>query len=199
MLASIHPLGERARGRRWGITVGAFVAGAGAAGATAGGLLGLAGATVRHHAGLPLALVAASVVGLGLTGIALDLRFAGLRLPTVRRQVNEDWLHRYRGGVYGFGFGFQLGLGVATIVTTATVYLTFVLAFVSGSAWAGLVIGAVFGLARGASLLVAAGVETPGELSALHRRFQRWAPFSRRLTVATQLAVVAAWLVAAAV
>jgi hypothetical protein len=198
MLASIHPLGERARGRRWGITVGSFVAGAGAAGAIAGGLLGLVGATVRHHAGLPLALVVASVVGIGVTGIALDLGVAGLRLPTVRRQVNEDWLNRYRGGVYGFGFGFQLGLGVATIVTTATVYLTFVLAFLAGSAWGGLAIGAAFGLSRGVSLLVAARVETPQQLSALHRRLQRWAPFSRRVTVVTQLAVVAAWLVVAA-
>ena len=196
MLASIHPLGERARGRRWGITVSSFVAGAGLAGATAGGLLGLAGATVRHHAGVPL--VVASVVVVGVAGIALDLGLAGIRLPTVRRQVNEDWLNRYRGGVYGFGFGVQLGLGVATIVTTAAVYLTFVLAFFAGSAWAGLAIGVTFGLVRGASLLVAAGVETPRELSALHRRLQRWAPFSRRVTVATQLAVVAAWLIAAA-
>ena len=196
MLASIHPLGERARGRRWGITVSSFIAGAGAAGATAGGLLGLAGATVRDHAGLPLGLVVAIVVAAGVAGIALDLGVAGLRLPTVHRQVNEDWLNRYRGGVYGFGFGFQLGLGVATIVTTATVYLTFVLAFLAGSAWAGLAIGAAFGLVRGASLLVAAGVETPRELSALHRRLQRWAPLSRRLTVATQLAVVAVSLVA---
>src|SRR2546421_9993346 len=161
MLASIHPLGERARGHRWGITVSSFIAGAGAAGATAGGLLGRAGATVRHRAGLPLGLVVAIVVAAGVAGIALDLGFAGLRLPTVHRQVNEDWLHRYRGGVYGFGFGFQLGLGVATIVTTATVYLTFALAFLAGSAWAGLAIGAAFGLVRGAGLLFAAAVQTP--------------------------------------
>src|ERR1700694_2917642 len=102
MLASIHPLGERARGRRWGITVSSFVAGAGAAGALAGGLLGLAGATIRGHAGFPLGLVGASVVVLAAIGIALDLGLAGTRLPTVRRQVNEDWLRRYRGGVYGF-------------------------------------------------------------------------------------------------
>ena len=198
MLASIHPLGERARGRRWGITVSSFIAGAGAAGALAGGLLGLAGAAVRHQAGLPLGLAVTIVVAAAVAGIALDVGVAGLRLPTVHRQVNEDWLHRYRGGVYGFGFGFQLGLGVATIVTTATVYLTFVLAFLAGSAWAGLAIGAAFGLVRGASLLVAAGVESPRELSALHRRFQRWAPFSRRLTIATQLAVVAVSLVVVA-
>jgi hypothetical protein len=197
MLASIHPLGERARGRRWGITVTSFVAGAGAAGASAGGLVGLAGATVRDRAGFPFGLVVVTVVVLAAAGIALDLGFAGTRLPTVRRQVNEDWLHRYRGGVYGFGFGFQLGLGVVTIVTTAAVYLTFVLALFAGSAWAGLVIGTTFGLARGLSLLVASGVETPRELSTLHRRLQRWAPFSRQLTVAAQVAVVAALLVTA--
>src|SRR4051812_6588108 len=106
MLASIHPLGERARGRRWGITVSSFIAGAGAAGAMAGGLLGLAGAAVRDQAGLPLGLAVSIVVVAAVAGIALDVGVAGLRLPTVHRQVNEDWLHRYRGGVYGFGFGF---------------------------------------------------------------------------------------------
>src|SRR5207237_9656490 len=163
----------------------------------AGGALGLTGATVRHHAGLPLGLAVAIVVAAVLAGIALDLGVGGMRLPTVHRQVNEDWLNRYRGGVYGFGFGFQLGLGVVTIVTTATVYLTFALAFLAGSAWAGLAIGAAFGLVRGASLLLAAGVQTPQQLSALHRRLQRRAPLSRRATLATQLAVAAVALTAA--
>src|SRR5205823_341731 len=112
MLASIHPLGERARGRRWGITVSAFIAGAGAAGASAGGLLGLAVLAV--------------------------------------------------------------------------------------SAWAGLAIAAAFGLVRGAIPLLAAGVQTPQQLSALHQRLQRWAPLSRRVTLATQLAVAAVALTAVA-
>ena len=197
MLASIHPLGERARGRRWGITVTGFIAGAGLAGACAGLLLGLAGAIVREHTGSPTA-VAATVIGIALIGVAFDLRWAGLRLPTVRRQVNEDWLHRYRGGVYGFGFGFQLGLGIATIVTTATVYLTFVFAFLTGSALGGVVVGATFGFVRGATILGAARVERPEELRTLHRRLQRWAPLSRTVAVLTQLAV-AAVLIAATV
>src|SRR5207237_9536646 len=148
----------------------------------AGGALGLTGATVRHHAGLPLGLAVAIVVAAVVAGIALDLRVAGLRLPTVHRQVNEDWLNRYRGGVYGFGFGFQLGLGVVTIVTTATVYLTFALAFLAGSAWPGLAIGAGFGLWRGASVLLGAGVPTPQQLSSLHRRLGRSAPLLRRVS-----------------
>jgi MFS family permease len=194
MLASIHPLGERARGRRWAITVSAFIAGAASAGAAAGGLLGLAGATVREHAGLPWTAVGAAVVVLCLAGGLLDLGWLGPKLPSVRRQVNEDWLHRYRGGVYGFGFGFQLGLGVATIVTTAAVYVAYALAFLTGSALAGLAIGATFGSVRGLSVLLAARVEAPQQLWALHRRLQRWAPASRTITVLAQFAVVVAVL-----
>jgi hypothetical protein len=197
MLASIHPLGERARGRRWGITVTAFVTGASAAGAAAGGLLGQVGAALARGPGLPLAAAVATVAVVALIGTALDLGWAGLQLPTVRRQVNEDWLRRYRGAVYGFGFGVQLGVGVATIVTTAAVYLTFVIALLSASPAAGAVIGAAFGLARGASLFAVAGVETPEQLWARHRRIQGWERHSRRFALVVPLAA-AAVLVAAA-
>jgi hypothetical protein len=142
--------------------------------------------------------VASAVVVLCIAGGLLDLGWFGLDLPSVRRQVNEDWLHRYRGGVYGFGFGFQLGLGVATIVTTAAVYVTFALAFLSASALVGLAIGATFGSVRGLSILLAARVQSPQQLWALHRRFQRWAPASRGVTVLTQLAIVVAVLAATA-
>jgi hypothetical protein len=195
MLASIHPLGERARGRRWGSTVTAFIAGAVVAGALAGGVLGAAGALVREHAGIAVTAVLAAVIG--AAGILLDVGIGGLRLPTVHRQVNEDWLHRYRGGVYGFGFGFQLGLGVVTIVTTAAVYLTFVLAFLTASVAGGAAIGATFGLVRGASLLTVAGVDSPQELWARHRRMQRWAARSRNVTVAAEVVAVAVLLLVA--
>jgi hypothetical protein len=195
MLASIHPLGERARGGRWGSTVTAFIAGAVVAGSLAGGLIGWAGAVVRQHTGWGSAVAIA--IGAGALGILLDLGIGGLRLPTVHRQVNEDWLHRYRGGVYGFGYGFQLGLGIVTIVTTAAVYLMFVFAFLTASAAGGAAIGATFGLVRGASLLSVAGVETPQELWTRHRRIQRWASRSRKLTVAAEVAAVAVLLVVA--
>ena len=44
MLASITPLGERGRGRHWGATVAAYLAGSVVGGGALGGLLGLAGA-----------------------------------------------------------------------------------------------------------------------------------------------------------
>src|SRR6266508_308316 len=121
MLASITPLGERGRSTRWPVTFVSFVAGSVAAGLLLGGLLGLAGKaagmartaiSVRHSI-----LAAATVAGVGLESGAF-----GLKLPTPKRQVNEEWLDVYQGWVYGLGFGFQLGLGVATVVTSSAVY-----------------------------------------------------------------------------
>jgi hypothetical protein len=175
--------------------VTAFIAGAVLGGALAGGVLGWLGSVVHAHAG---SAVTAAVAGaIGALGILLDVGIGGLRLPTVHRQVNEDWLHRYRGGFYGFGFGFQLGLGFVTIVTTAAVYLTFVLAFLTASVAGGALVGATFGLVRGASVLTVAGVDSPQELWARHRRMQRWASRSRTVTVAAEMVAVGALLVVA--
>src|SRR6185436_16220530 len=108
---------------------------------------------------------AALVLGvLAVAGVAVDLRLGGVRLPTVRRQVDDRWLTRYRGWVYGVGFGFQLGLGVVTVVTTAGVYLAFVAAALSGSAAAGALIGAAFGVVRWLSILPGGGVRGTGDL-----------------------------------
>src|SRR6185312_10962143 len=123
MLGSITRLGESGRNARWWVTVTWFAAGAVGAGSLAGWVLGLFGA---HAAAAIGPRAAALVLGvLAVAGVAVDLRLGGVRLPTVRRQVDDRWLTRYRGWVYGVGFGFQLGLGVVTVVTTAGVYLAF--------------------------------------------------------------------------
>src|SRR5436190_18791105 len=114
MLGSITPLGERSRGRRWGITVTAFALAAGAAGAALGAALGAAGGLVDVSATPRTALLGLAVAA----AVVVDV-VPGVRAPGPRRQVNEAWLHRYRGWVYGAGFGLQLGLGVTTIVSTA--------------------------------------------------------------------------------
>ena len=98
----------------------------------------------------------------------------GLHLPGPRRQVNEEWLHRYRGWVYGAGFGLQLGLGVTTIVSTAAVYATAAAAALAGTAAAGAAVGAAFGAARAATLLAAGRVREPRALAALDRRLHAW-------------------------
>jgi sulfite exporter TauE/SafE len=175
MLASIHPLGERARDRRWGVTVGAYLLGSTGAAALLGAVLG--------GVGVLLPLTARST--------------AVLALPTVHRQVDKDWLDRYRGWVVGVGFGFQLGLGVVTIVNTAAVYLALALALLTGSVAAGAVVGTTFGLVRALVILVVGGVRRPDQLRLALRRVQAWRPLSHRAGIAVQgLVLIAAGAVA---
>lgn len=195
MLASIVPLGERARNRRWGVTAAAYLVASLVAGATWGALLGLFGGSVPGFRELGPGWVVGLAVGVCLTGAAIDLGIGGLRLPTVRRQVNEDWLGRYRGWVCGVGFGFQLGLGVVTIVTSATVYVILLLAFLSGSSLAGGALGAAFGLVRAMPLLTMRRAITPAALSRAHRRMQSWAPHVQHAAVGVQWAVAVAGIV----
>ena len=195
MLASIHPLGERARDRRWSVTVSAYLVGSTLAGALLGALLGGAGSLLALGPGPTAALV----LVLGGAALAFDLRLGGLRLPTVHRQVDKDWLDRYRGWVVGVGFGFQLGLGVVTIVTTAAVYFTLALAALTGSPAAGAAVGATFGLVRAVVILAVAPVRRPDQLRAALRRMHLWQPLSERIGIAVQaLALVAAGAVALA-
>jgi hypothetical protein len=200
MLASINPLGERARNQRWGVTYAWYLLGSVAGGATVGAAAGLVGAGLHRLVQPPPAVVAALVVAACVAALAVDLHVARLAAPTVRRQVNENWLGRYRGWVYGLGFGYQLGLGVVTIVTTASVHLTIVLAVLTGSVRGGLVVGAAFGLARALPLLAVVGVRGPGQLRQVLRRatdqdrLARWAT----LGVVVLVAVVAAGVVVGA-
>ena len=106
-----------------------------------------------------------------LVGLALDLRLGGLSLPSWRRQVDEAWIGRYRGWVVGVGFGAQLGFGVVTIITSSTTYAVVVLAVLSGTPWAGALIGGAFGLVRALPLVLMAG-STPG--SGCGRRCRSW-------------------------
>jgi hypothetical protein len=189
MLASITPLGERSRNSRWGTTVTAFVIGSTMAGSTAGAALGSIGVPLRTGAPASLRLwVLAAVVTIA---VVYDARLFGLRLPTVRRQVNELWLNRYRGWVYGVGFGAQLGAGVATVVSTSAVYATLLAALLTGSPeWGGLA-GGTFGLVRGLSVLPARKVRNAHALVALDAGLRRWERPSRVITGAMLAAFAA--------
>src|SRR4029079_903491 len=112
MLASITPLGERGRGASWRRTVTAYVVASIVGGAAVGAALGAVG-RLLHVQDSRGTLALAGVVAL----VAATVAIAG-RLPTLRRQVDETWMNRYRDWVYGAGFGFQLGVGAMTIVTS---------------------------------------------------------------------------------
>lgn len=195
MLASITPLGERGRHNRFATTAVAFVVGSTAGGLVAGTAGAALGAAVRALFGAPAAVVGGCMAAVAAVGVAFDLQVGGIRLPTVRRQVDERWLDRYRGWVYGIGFGFQLGLGVSTIVTTAAVYGTLalsLLAAAAGSVPGAIAIGVAFGTVRGLSILAAAPVVDGEHLRRLHRGLARRARLAQRVTVATQAVVTVA-------
>jgi hypothetical protein len=201
MLSSISPLGERARATRWGTTVAAYLVGSTVGGlalglvvASAGGLVPL---DVRSSRGALL------VVGLALLAFAaLDLlssssagRAPRLHLPSWPRQVDEQWLGRYRGWVYGVGFGAQLGFGVVTIITSATVYGLVLVTAWSGDVRTGLLLGGTFGLARALPVLAARGAHEPTALRRLLAGVERWSRPAERVAVGS-LAVAGTAVVA---
>jgi hypothetical protein len=190
MLASINPLGERARNQRYWVTVTAYIAASGIAGALLGGVLGFVGQ--------PLAVPLAAVVVVALlatAGLVIDAR---TRAPGPRRQVDENWLATYRGWVYGAGFGAQLGLAFLTIVTASATWVAFACALFAGSPGAGALIGATFGLVRALPLLAAARVRDAAGLRDLVRGLDRLRPRVAITTTAVQGAA-AVGLVALAV
>lgn len=168
MLASISPFGERARASRWWLTTTAYVLSSAVGGLVLGVLAAALGSLVPDRwrwstAGFVLAALAL------LVGLALDLRVGGAELPSWRRQVDEAWIGRYRGWVVGVGFGAQLGFGLVTIITSSTTYALVVLALLSGTPWAGAVLGLVFGVVRALPLVLMAGVDTRDRLHAVMR------------------------------
>ena len=176
MLTSISPLGEQARGQRYGLTVAAHLLGGALGGATTGVVLGVLGAV------LDLPLWPAAVV-LAVAAVA-DLR--GVRIG--HRQVDEDWLGRYRGWVYGGGYGYQLGLGVVTVVTSAATPALLALLVLTASPLLGALVGGAFGLARGLPLLALRRVDSPDALRAAAARLERLGPPAARATVVVLVA-----------
>ena len=187
MLTSITPLGERGRGNRWAVTTTAYAVGCALGGATTGLVLGAVDALLAL---LPVLLVAGVVC---LAAAAADV--APGRLPIGRRQVDERWLGRYRGWVYGFGFGVQLGLGVVTVVTSAATLAVLAVALLTQSPVVGALVGLVFGSARALPALLVRRVDSPERLRSLARRVEQHSAAAARTTVAA-LAVGGSVLVA---
>lgn len=191
MLGSITPLGEWGRDQRWWLTTSFYILGSALGGASLGTVLGGVGSSMTLElplfgASTPLVVLAAAII-LGLT---LDLRLAGLELPTIRRQVRQDWLTDYRGWVYGFGFGFQLGLGVVTVVSTSVIYTTFIACFLSGSPTNGALIGATFGMLRASTLFSISRVRRPEQLERVDPTLKRFEPGTRYAAYAVNAVLV---------
>ncbi|MGB7861270.1 MAG: hypothetical protein WBM90_12295 [Acidimicrobiia bacterium] len=185
MLTSINPLGERSRGQRFWLTATWYVTGSVLGGVILGLAAGYLGTLLpRGDWRGVVALVAV------ISGAGFDL--LRKQPPSIHRQVNEDWLSRYRGWVYGSGFGFQLGIGITTIVPSASFYSILILMMLSGEVLAGALIGGIFGLTRASVIGAVARINTPGALREMMRRMQKRLELARVAVVAAQLFVAAA-------
>lgn len=188
MLSSISPVGEATRGQRWWLTAAAHglasAAGGATAGAAAGGAGWVAGLVVDLSVPARLWLLAAAA----LLGAAVDRGWIPVGLPTTHRQVDERWLDRYRGWVYGAGYGFQLGLGVVTVVPGSVTYVMLTAAAATAAPDRGALIGLVFGAVRALPLLASRPVRTPAALRRLHRRLADARPAAAALTPGLQAA-----------
>lgn len=197
MLTSITPLGERGRQRRWGTTAGFYVFGSILGGISIGTLLGTAGSLVPSVVRPGPAIAMVLVMGLLAVAAFHEIGAVRFRLPSIHRQVNEDWLNAYRGWVVGFGFGFQLGFAVVTFVLSLTIYTTLALAFLTFSPVLGAVVGATFGLARALPLLSVHNVTTAQRLGRMHSAMAAAAATMHRTVAAATAGIAAVVLIGA--
>lgn len=191
MLSTITPLAERGRGRRWGVTAAWFVLGATLGGATLGVAAAVLAALVAAVGSSASAALGVAAVAAGVAAVA-DLGLLGRPLPHHRRQVNEAWLDQFRPWVYGVGFGWQIGTGLMTYIMTAAVYLTVVLAGLTGDPLVAFGIAVLFGFTRGLAILLGVRLTGPERLRAFHRRFEEAGSTVRWSVIGVQIVVAAA-------
>jgi hypothetical protein len=188
MLSQLNPVGEASRGNRYGVTAAWYVVGALVGGAMLGAAMGLLAAIVDATGLSATTALAAAAIAAGVCAL-VDSGVFGVAPPFFLRQVNEDWLGRYRSWLYASGFGWQVGSGVTTYIMTAAVFLTIVLGALTAGPFAALAIGVLFGLVRGLAVLLTARLRTTVTLYEFHRHFDALGEPVRRAVIAVQLAV----------
>lgn len=189
MLSTVTPLAEAGRGHRYRWTASWFLLGAVTGGATTGVGSAALAAGVRSLDLSPAFTYGAAGIAAVLAS-ALDAGLLGPPLPHHRRQVNEEWLGRYRAWVYGAGFGWQIGTGVATYIMTAGVYLVVVLGALTASPAAAFAIAVAFGACRGSMVLLGARLTSAERLRRFHQRFEAWREPVRRGVVVVEVGAV---------
>ncbi len=186
MVETITPVVHGGSRSGWAVSLSLHVAGATAAAAVFGSLVGAAGALL----GAPWGVAGIALVGaLAAAYLARELGVP-VPVPQLRRQVPDWWRTFFPPHVAAFLYGIGLGPGFLTYVGHGTLVVVSAAALASGRPLVGAVLLAPFGLARGLGPVLAFGVRSPREGAALVDRLVRSA--SRvRWRVANAVALVA--------
>ncbi|HET8895065.1 MAG TPA: hypothetical protein VFM96_13305 [Gaiellaceae bacterium] len=171
----------------------AHMLGAGLGGGAVFALVGLIGATAAHTGVDEHALLAVGTLTLAATASRSQWRGEVKPLPERKGQVPRIWVSWRHQSATAFAFGVLLGMGFLTFLEVASLYLVLLAALLSQNVLLATVIGAVYGLSRGSTLVAAirsaARSSAPGEAAeARARELSRVA--RRALPAATSLAVV---------
>ena len=179
MLSSIHPFGERSRNNAFSQTAAAHVLGSILGGLALGLVAGGVGVVLLSVVSIPVEVRTGLIVAVAGVATILEATKRERLFPTRTRQVNENWIQNYRGWVYGGGFGAELGFGISTIITTTLIHVLVLAMVLLGNLGAALILGALFGAVRGATVLAAAGVDSPEQLRNFHQRLDQLRSRSR--------------------
>jgi hypothetical protein len=194
MVETITPVVHGGRRGRWAGSVALHALGTTAVAAIFGAALGAAGGVLGAPWGGAGLLAVTAVAGLYA---ARELFGVPVPVPDRRRQVPEWWRTQFGPPVASFLYGLGLGVGFLTFLRHGTLVAVAAAALASGDPLIGLVMLAPFGLARAATVALAAGGTSSHAVARILDRLDRWAtsPLTR---VANAIALVALTAVAAA-
>ena len=161
MIFVIVPLGKTASDFRfWLIRSFVYIIGSVLGGVSVGLLVSALGGLL--HGLFQSNLMAALVLGLfALLYAAHELGWLSLPAPQSNWQVPNSWgvEHPIAGTML---YGYTLGAGVFTFIPYASFYVLLAWYLLAGDIWTGLLLGAVYGLARGVFVLTGGIVQGRG-------------------------------------
>jgi hypothetical protein len=194
MVETITPVVHGGRGK-WAGAFALHVAGATVAAASFGALLGAVGRLL----GAPWGRAGAVALAGGALIYAFhELPKVTVSVPQLRRQVPEWWRTFFAPPVTALLYGAGLGIGFLTYLAHGTLVVVAAAAAASGDPWWGAVLVGTFGFARGASAVLAHGVDTEEAGQELVERLVARSDVARRAAHGAALVVVALAAAAAA-
>ena len=187
MVETITPVVHGGRAR-WARAVSLHVLGATLTAALFGAVLGAVGSLLGAPWGRAGAIALAIVALVYAIG---ELPRASVAVPQLRRQVPDWWRTYFGPSAAAFLYGAGLGVGFLTFLAHGTLVVVAAAALAIGDPLAGALVVGVFGLARGAAVVVSRSIATEEDGATLLDRLVARSDDRRRLANGAALVAVA--------